>query len=53
MPFASSTVMVPSLPTLSMASAMMPPISASEFAEIDATWAISLASETGLERTLS
>ena len=35
----SSTVMTPSLPTLSMASAIIPPISVSA-AEMDATWAI-------------
>ena len=35
----SSTVMTPSLPTLSMASAIISPISRSA-AEMDATWAI-------------
>ena len=35
----SSTVITPSLPTLSMASAIIPPISVSA-AEMDATWAI-------------
>ncbi len=43
-PLASSTVMTPSLPTLSIACAMIPPISRSPFAEIVPTWAISLAS---------
>ena len=38
----SSTVMTPSLPTFSMAWAMMSPIEASELAEIEPTWAISL-----------
>ena len=36
----SSTVMTPSLPTLSIASAMISPISWSLLAEMDATWAI-------------
>ena len=49
MPLASSTVMVPSLPTLSMASAMMLPISSSQLADTVATWAISLVSLTFLE----
>ena len=40
-PFASSTVITPSLPTLSIASAISLPISLSEFAEMLATWAIS------------
>ena len=44
--FDSSTVTVPSLPTLSMASAMTSPIDASA-AEIVATWAIWLLSSTG------
>ena len=39
--FDSSTVTTPSLPTLSMASAMISPISASLSAEMVATWAIS------------
>src|SRR5256885_2290132 len=38
----SSTVITPSLPTLSMASAMMLPTDSSELAEIEPTWAISL-----------
>ena len=37
---ASSTVMTPSLPTFSMASAMILPIVSSLFAEIVPTWAI-------------
>ena len=39
---ASSTVMTPSLPTFSIASAMMSPIVSSLFAEIVPTWAIIL-----------
>src|SRR5471032_1503108 len=38
----SSTVMTPSLPTFSIASAMRSPIDESELAEIEPTWAISL-----------
>ena len=38
--FASSMVMTPSLPTLSIASAMMRPMASSWFAEIMPTWAI-------------
>jgi hypothetical protein len=38
--FDSSTVMTPSLPTLSMASATISPISGSLLAEMAATWAI-------------
>ncbi len=49
MDLASSTVMVPSLPTLSMASAMILPISVSQLAETVATCAISLRSVTFLE----
>src|SRR6185503_6193814 len=45
----SSTVITPSLPTLSMASAMILPMSASEFAEIEPTWAISLEVLQGCE----
>ena len=44
---ASSTVMVPSLPTLSIASAIILPITPSEFAEMVATCSISLFSLTG------
>ncbi len=39
-PLASSTVMTPSLPTLSMASAMILPIDTSLLAEMAPTWAI-------------
>ena len=46
---ASSTVIVPSLPTLSIASEMMLPISSSLLAESVATWAISSALFTFLE----
>ena len=53
MDFASSTVMVPSLPTLSMASAMMLPIVSSQLAETVATWRISSRSETFLETLAS
>jgi hypothetical protein len=44
MPLASSTVIVPSLPTFSIASAMMAPIPSSLFAEIEATFLITLRS---------
>src|SRR6516162_2527741 len=50
---ASSTVIVPSLPTLSMHSAMILPISVSPFAEIVATCSISLLSFTSLLSFLS
>ena len=40
MPRASSTVMTPSLPTFSIASAMIRPMSSSWFAEMVPTWAI-------------
>jgi len=46
---ASSTVIVPSLPTLSMASAMMFPISVSPLAEIVATCMICARSLTSFE----
>src|SRR5580693_9112494 len=46
---ASSTVIVPSLPTLSIASAMISPIVLSQFAETVATCAISVRSDTFLE----
>ena len=46
---ASSTVMVPSLPTLSIASAMISPMVVSQLAETVATWAISVRSLTFLE----
>ena len=45
---ASSTVIVPSLPTLSIASAMITPISSSQLAETVATWRTSSRSETFL-----
>src|SRR5690242_10224419 len=50
---ASSTVIVPSLPTLSMHSAMILPISTSPLAEIVATCSISLLSLTGLDSFFS
>ena len=49
MPLASSTVMTPSLPTLSMASAMMLPMVGSLLALMVPTWAISFWSLVGLE----
>ncbi len=52
-PEPSSTVMTPSLPTLPIASAMMLPISSSEFAEIVPTWAIDLSSSQGCDSFLS
>src|SRR2546426_803238 len=48
-PFASSTVITPSLPTFSIASAMILPISGSLFAEIVPTWAISFRPLLGAE----
>src|SRR5882762_6257774 len=48
-PFASSTVITPSLPTFPIASAMMLPIVLSPLAEMIPTWAISLWSLVGLE----
>src|SRR4051812_23688144 len=45
-PVASSTVMTPSLPTLSIACAIISPISRSSFAELVPTWAISSLVET-------
>ena len=53
MDLASSTVMVPSLPTLSMASAMMLPMVSSQLAETVATWRISSRSLTFLETRAS
>src|SRR5579883_1386455 len=47
-PEPSSTVITPSLPTLSIALAMMSPIAASPLAEIVPTWAIDLESADGL-----
>src|SRR5882672_9483156 len=52
-PFPSSTVITPSLPTLSMASEMILPISASAFAEMSPTCAISLLVVQGLESLFS
>src|SRR3954465_10795988 len=52
-PFASSTVMTPSLPTFSIASAMMLPMVVSPLAEMMPTWAISLWSLVGLESFFS
>ena len=49
---ASSTVMTPSLPTLSIASAMIRPMVSSWFAEIVPTWAI-IGPVTGLDIVLS
>src|SRR3989338_10438056 len=48
-PLPSSTVITPSLPTLSIASAMILPIASSAFAEMEPTWAISLLVVQGLE----
>ncbi len=48
MPLASSTVITPSLPTLSMASAMMLPMAGSLLAEMVPTWAISCWALVGL-----
>src|SRR3954471_12220116 len=48
-PLASSTVITPSLPTFSIASAMRSPISLSLFAEIEPTWAISFLPAVGTE----
>src|SRR5215468_9347212 len=52
-PFASSTVITPSLPTFSIASAIMSPMVESLLAEIVPTWAISRRSLVGFERFLS
>src|SRR2546426_5130486 len=52
-PFASSTVMTPSLPTLPIASAMISPMVESLFAEIVPTCAISFCSLVGLDIDLS
>src|SRR5579862_8056562 len=49
-PCPSSTVMTPSLPTFSIASAMVLPMDSSEFAEIVPTCAMALVSLQGLER---
>src|SRR5919109_2318078 len=48
--FASSTVITPSLPTFSIALAIISPISRSPLAEMVPTWAISSLVETFLER---
>ena len=48
-PFASSTVITPSLPTFSIASAMMLPMVSSPFAEMVPTWAISFLPWVGLD----
>ena len=50
-PFDSSTVMTPSLPTFSIASATVSPMVGSA-AEIDATWAIFSRSEIGIDWSL-
>src|SRR4030095_12092037 len=50
---ASSTVMPPSLPTFSMASARMSPITDSPLALMVPTWAISVLPLVGLERSFS
>src|SRR5438874_10856336 len=52
-PFASSPVMTPSLPTFSIASAMMLPMVVSPLAEMMPTWAISLWSLVGFESFFS
>src|SRR3569832_1372309 len=52
-PEPSSTVMTPSLPTLSIASAMILPMASSELAEMVPTWAIALLSVQGLDIFLS
>src|SRR5579863_97393 len=49
-PWPSSTVMTPSLPTFSMASAIVLPMDSSEFAEMAPTWAMALGSLQGFER---
>src|SRR5260221_261697 len=52
-PFASSTVITPSLPTFSIASAIRSPISRSLFAEMEPTWAISFLPLVGTDIFLS
>ncbi len=52
-PLASSTVMTPSLPTFSIASAMMLPMVLSPLAEMVPTWAISFCALVGLESFFS
>src|SRR6478672_7059419 len=51
-PLASSTVMTPSLPTFSIASAIFSPTMVSPLAAMLPTWPISFDPETGLERFL-
>src|SRR5438270_5948928 len=51
-PFASSTVITPSLPTFSIASAIFSPTMVSPLAAMLPTWPISFDPETGLERFL-
>src|SRR5215212_5944743 len=51
-PLASSTVMTPSLPTFSIASAIFSPTMVSPLAAMLPTWPISFDPETGLERAL-
>ena len=52
-PLASSTVITPSLPTFSMASAMILPMVSSPLAEMVPTWAISFCEAVGLESFFS
>src|SRR3990167_613515 len=52
-PLPSSTVITPSLPTFSMASAMMLPTDVSLLAEIVPTWAMYLESAQGVDRDCS
>ena len=49
-PLASSTVITPSLPTFSIASAIFSPTSLSPLAEMMPTWAISCVPDTSFER---
>ena len=51
-PLASSTVITPSLPTFSIASAIFSPTTVSPLAAMLPTWAISFEPETGFERFL-
>src|SRR5258706_7295073 len=52
-PLPSSTVITPSLPTLSIASEMILPIASSALAEIAPTWAISLLVVQGFDNFFS
>ncbi len=52
-PVPSSTVITPSFPTLSIASAIISPIAVSPFAEIEPTWAIAELSLHGVESLLT